>query len=116
MYSKEFLEKSISFDKVFAFEYNILYSCKFKYVSYDGYYDHDKSKRIDDGGFDFNFRYENKYFLIQAKCYSKYTNFLYECYKDFVKDLKKQPREYIGIFLVGTYFKYSKLKKTNPLR
>ncbi|CAG8657232.1 647_t:CDS:1, partial [Scutellospora calospora] len=52
----------------------------------------------------------DKYFLIQAKCYSKYIDSLYDKYKEFIKNLKEQPKEYIRIFLVGTYSKYSVLK------
>ncbi|CAG8538171.1 15111_t:CDS:1 [Cetraspora pellucida] len=112
MYSKKFLENSESFDKGFAFEYNILQLSMIENVVFDGYYHNQKNKRIGDGGFDFNYHYKDKYFLIQAKCYSSYSKYVYKAYKDFMIDLKEQPKEYIGIFLIGTYNKLSYVEES----
>jgi nitrogen regulatory protein PII-like uncharacterized protein len=110
MYSNEFLENAHKSDKGFAFEYNILQTFKNNNsFAYDGYPFYNNLKSIGDGGFDFNISYKNRYFLIQAKCYSDYTDHLYEHYKKFIEDLKKQPIEYIGIFVIGTYSKLSVL-------
>ncbi|CAG8479756.1 9939_t:CDS:2 [Scutellospora calospora] len=82
----------------------------YRYILYEGKYGNKKDTLK---GYKYlkSAALKDKYFLIQAKCYSKYTDFLYDKYVEFIKDLKEQPKEYIGIFLVGTYSKYSVLKK-----
>jgi hypothetical protein len=105
MYSKKFLENSSRYSKGFAFEYNILYSCTVKAIAFSGFLHKDKNKNINDGGFDFNFCYNNKYYLVQVKCCSNYNLFLYDSYEKFINDLKEQSEKYIGIFVVGTFSK-----------